>query len=63
MLHPSLASSACPTCPLLPVDSYAFQFLQTLRKIHTEKGNFEPVSSQEIIPLLPDYLQFCNLYE
>jgi hypothetical protein len=50
-------------CPLLPVDSYAFRFLQVLKNIHIERKNFDPVSSSEIIPHLPEYLQTTNLFE
>lgn len=49
--------------PLLPVDSYAFRFLQALKKVHAEKKNFKPVSSSEIISRLPPYLQSINFFE
>jgi hypothetical protein len=50
-------------CPSLPVDSYAFWFLQVLKNIHAERKSFDPVSSSEIIPHLPEYLQATNLFE
>gem|GEM_PF-5144476 len=49
--------------PLLPVDSYAFWFLQALKTIHTKKKNFKPVPSSEIIAHLPTYLKSINFFE
>ena len=50
-------------CPVLPVNGYAFQFLQILKDLHNERGNFSPIPLQEILDLLPEKFQDCNIYE
>lgn len=56
-------SSTSHRCSSLPVNGYAFHFLDVLREIHSRRENFSPVPLQEILDLLPEEFRECNPYE